>query len=153
MGGPLISIDQHEAVSVVRMEHGKVNVLDLELLHALTDAFERLTDAGAVVLTGAGRAFSAGVDLRRILDEGREYTAAFLPALSAIFRMIFEHLRPVVAAVNAHAIAGGYVLVAACDWRLMSAGSIGLTELLVRCRSRLRRWRRCASRPGPLRPA
>ncbi|MGI8723130.1 MAG: enoyl-CoA hydratase-related protein, partial [Geodermatophilaceae bacterium] len=43
----------------------------------------------------------------------------------------FTHPRPVVAAVNGHAIAGGCVLAAAADVRLMSDGSIGLTELNV----------------------
>src|SRR5262245_14622366 len=113
------------------MRHGKVNALDLELLLALRDTFAGLRDARAVVLTGAGRSFSAGVDLRRLLDGGATYTAEFLPALQSACRALFEHPRPVVAAVNGHAIAGGCVLVAACDRRIMAAGTIGVTELAV----------------------
>jgi enoyl-CoA hydratase len=127
----VIDVVEHGRVRVVRMRHGKVNALDLELLLALRDTFTELRDAAAVVLTGEGTCFSAGVDLRRLLDSGTEYTAEFLPALSAACRAVFTHPRPVVAAVNGHAIAGGCILVAACDRRLMSAGTIGVSELAV----------------------
>jgi enoyl-CoA hydratase len=127
----VIDIDTHGDVRVVRMRHGKVNVLDLEMLLALRDTFAGLRDAPAVVLTGAGGSFSAGVDLRRLLDGGPAYTAEFLPALEAACRGLFEHPRPVVAAVNGHAIAGGCILAAACDRRLMSGGTIGVSELAV----------------------
>ncbi len=127
----MIEVEEHGTVHLVRLRHGKVNAMDLELLRAVRDTFAELAGAGAVVLTGDGRAFSAGVDLRRLLHEGAGYTAEFLPALSAAVRAVFEHPRPVVAAVNGHAIAGGCVLVAACDRRLMSAGTIGVSELAV----------------------
>ncbi len=127
----MIGVEERGAVAVVRLDHGKVNVLDLELLVALTDTMRGLADGPAVVLTGTGSAFSAGVDLRRIVAEGPRYVRDFLPALSAAFLAVFDHPRPVVAAVNGHAIAGGCIIAAACDVRLMSAGTIGLTELLV----------------------
>jgi enoyl-CoA hydratase len=127
----VITVEERGAVRVVRMENGKVNVLDLPLLRELTEILEALATADAVVLTGAGRAFSAGVDLRRILDGGPDYVAEFLPALTGAFRAVFDHPRPMVAAVNGHAIAGGCILAAGCDRRLMSAGTIGVTELLV----------------------
>jgi enoyl-CoA hydratase len=127
----VIDVDKHGDVRVVRMRHGKVNVLDLEMLLALRDTFAGLRDAPAVVLTGAGGSFSAGVDLRRLIDGGPGYAAEFLPALEAACRGVFEHPRPVVAAVNGHAIAGGCILAAACDRRVMSGGTIGVSELAV----------------------
>jgi enoyl-CoA hydratase len=127
----VIDVDRHGDVHVVRMRHGKVNALDLELLLALRDTFAGLREARAVVLTGEGRSFSAGVDLRRLLDGGPAYTAEFLPALNGACRALFEHPRPVVAAVNGHAIAGGCILVAACDRRVMAGGTIGVSELAV----------------------
>jgi enoyl-CoA hydratase len=122
-------------IALVRLAHGKVNALDLELLLAITATFREL-DAGehrAVVLTGAGRAFSAGVDLWRIVDGGEDYVRAFLPALNECFETVFGTGLPVVAAVNGHAIAGGCILAACCDRRLMAEGGgrIGVTELLV----------------------
>jgi enoyl-CoA hydratase len=119
-----------DGVTVVRMRHGKVNALDLELLLALRETFDGLRDS-AVVLTGDGRVFSAGVDLRRLLDGGADYARKFLPALQGACRAVFTHPRPVVAAVNGHAIAGGCVLVCACDRRYMGSGTIGVSELLV----------------------
>ena len=125
----MLIIDDRDDVAVLRIEHGRVGALDLELLDALTEAVT--TTDRALVITGSGSSFSAGVDLRRILDGGRPYTEEFLAALSRTFRAVFDHPRPTVAAVNGHAIAGGCVLALACDLRLMSGGRIGLTELTV----------------------
>src|SRR3954464_7399131 len=127
----MINVEKHDDVAVVRLEHGKVNALDIELLRAIRETMQGLTSAGAVVMTGNGRAFSAGVDLRRIAEGGPSYAEEFLPALSDAFLSVFDCPRPVVAAINGHAIAGGCVIAAAADLRLMSGGSIGLTELLV----------------------
>ena len=125
----MLAIDRRDAVTVVRLEHGPVNALDLELLQALTAAVEDST--GPLVLTGAGRSFSAGVDLRRIVEGDDQYTTAFLAALSGMFLAVFDHPAPTVAAVNGHAIAGGCVLALGCDLRLMAAGRIGLPEIAV----------------------
>lgn len=127
----VIKVEQHGAVAVVRFEHGKVNALDLELLQAITASMRDLESAGAIVVTGTGRAFSAGVDLHRIADGGVAYAEEFLPALSEAFLAIFDCPRPVVAAINGHALAGGCIIAAASDLRFMSAGIIGLTELAV----------------------
>ena len=116
-------------VAVLRIEHGRVGALDVELLNALTEAVA--ASDRALVITGSGSCFCAGVDLRRILDGGRPHTEELLAALSQTFRVVFDHPRPTVAAVNGHAIAGGCVLALACDLRLMSGGRIGLTELAV----------------------
>ena len=127
----MIQVEKDGDVAIARFEHGKVNALDLELLRAISDTMRDLSSAGAIVLTGTGRAFSAGVDLRRIADGGIPYAEEFLPALSEAFLAVFDCPRPVVAAINGHALAGGCVIAAAADVRLMSGGTIGLTELLV----------------------
>src|SRR5213079_1582535 len=57
--------------------------------------------------------------------------ARFWPALRDLLETIFVFPRPVVAAANGHAIAGGCLIVASCDYRLMSGGKIGVPELLV----------------------
>ena len=127
----MLDVEQRSGVTVVSLRHGKVNALDLELLRALTAAMRDLDGNGAVVITGAGSAFSAGVDLNRIVAGGKPYVQEFLPALSEAFLAVFDHPGPVVAAVNGHAIAGGCVIAAACDLRMMSLGKIGLAELSV----------------------
>jgi len=124
-----------DGVAVVRLARGKVNALDLDLLRAITETFGELDRSAhtAVVLTGAGRAFSAGVDLWRIVDGGPDYVRAFLAALNDAFLAVFGVGKPVVAAVNGHAIAGGAVLACACDRRMMddAGGQFGVTELRV----------------------
>ncbi|WP_308282753.1 enoyl-CoA hydratase/isomerase family protein [Pseudonocardia nigra] len=122
-------------VAVLRLAHGKVSAMDMELCEAIAERFRALaTDpARAVVLTGTDHTFSAGVDLRRYLDEGEPYVRRFLPALADAFRAAFELSKPVVAAVNGHAIAGGCVLAACADVTLMADGDgrIGVPEIKV----------------------
>ena len=121
-------------VTVVQFDHGSVSALDLEFLLALRAELAELADNGtALVLTGTGPAFSAGVDLFRILDGGADYVDQFIPALSGAFEDVFAYRRPVVAAVNGHAIAGGCVIAACADHRIMAdgRGRIGVPELLV----------------------
>jgi len=127
----MLDLEERGEVAIMRLQHGKVNALDLELLQAITEAMGAVDQARAVVITGSGSVFSAGVDLQRIVAGGPSYVREFLPALSGSFMAIFDHPGPVVAAVNGHAIAGGCVIAAACDVRLMSQGTIGLAELSV----------------------
>jgi enoyl-CoA hydratase len=125
---------QHEGILTLRLAHGKANALDLELLDALLRELDQVADdTRALILTGTGSIFSAGVDLLRLTREGVDYAREFLPLLSRFVRELFTFPRPVVAAANGHAIAGGCVTVLASDARLMAEGSvrIGLPELLV----------------------
>ncbi len=130
----MIDIRDAGPVRVVTLSSGKVNALDVELLTELRNALyaaER-SEVGALVVTGAGRVFSAGVDLRRVLDGGRAYTDRLVPALSAAFTALFAFPGPTVAAINGAAVAGGCVLACACDRRLiLSEAPIGASELRV----------------------
>jgi enoyl-CoA hydratase len=130
----MIARSQHEAILTLRLAHGKASALDVELLDALQRELDSVADdVRAVILTGTGSIFSAGVDLVRLTREGADYVRRFLPLLSRVLRNLFAFPRPVVAAVNGHAIAGGCVIALACDARLMAdgAGKIGIPELMV----------------------
>lgn len=129
----MIHHDTRDGISVLRMEHGKANAFDVEFVDDLRRAFAAVKDARAVVLTGTGSIFSAGVDLFRVLDGGADYVKRFLPGFSEVLHEVFAFERPVVAAMNGHAIAGGCILACACDHRIMAAGSgrIGVPELMV----------------------
>jgi enoyl-CoA hydratase len=122
-------------VAVIRMAHGKVSALDIEFCDALVNEFNSVaaSSSTALVLTGTGASFSAGVDLFRVLNGGADYLARFMPALSSLFRTLLTFPKPAVAAVNGHAMAGGCILAAACDHRIMAAGTgrIGVPELAV----------------------
>jgi len=124
------------SIVVLSLAHGPVNVMDTALLRHITETFTALV-AEQAGRGGAHRrragAFSAGVDLRSLLDGGADYLAEFLPALSEALHTVFTFGRPVVAAVNGHAIAGGCVLAGCADLRLMAAGNgrIGVREFKV----------------------
>jgi enoyl-CoA hydratase len=131
----VIEIASQGHVAVVTISHGKANAMDLELCEGIARRFAELatSPARAIVLTGQGRMFSAGVDLLRALDSGPHYFEKFLPWLRQALEAVFFCPKPVVAAINGHAIAGGCVLACAADRRLMArdGGRIGITELLV----------------------
>jgi enoyl-CoA hydratase len=131
----LIEREVRGNVVVLRMKHGKVNAMDLELCEALSHALDavRQTQARAVVLTGSGVAFSAGVDLKRFVAAGAAYVEKFHPALCSVLEKVFLFPRPVVAAVNGHALAGGCLLACACDFRYLASGPhrMGAPEMRV----------------------
>jgi enoyl-CoA hydratase len=129
----MIERSELDGVLTLRLAHGKASALDVELLEALLGELEGAKDAREVVLTGTGSIFSAGVDLFRITGEGAPYVRRFLPLLSRFIRTLFAYPKPVVAAVNGHAIAGGCIMALASDVKLMAdgKGTIGVPELLV----------------------
>jgi enoyl-CoA hydratase len=130
----VIEIRAVGAVRVLTLSSGRVNALDVELLEELTRAIGDLARSGpdALVVTGAGRVFSAGVDLSRVVEGGAGYTDRLIPALSGAFEALFCYPAPTVAAINGAAIAGGCVLACACDRRLISPeAQIGASEVRV----------------------
>ncbi len=134
-GPNMFSIDTATPTAVLRLEHGKVNAMDLPLCEALTQQLALLAThpCRAVVITGTGNSFSAGVDLVQLTQGGSEYVSRFLPAMNAFFYALLTFPKPVVAAVNGHALAGGCIMAACCDHVVMAEGTgrVGVTELAV----------------------
>jgi enoyl-CoA hydratase len=132
----MIDVERRGKAAILRMAHGKANALDTEFCKAVVATFEEMRDAStaAIIVTGQGQIFSAGVDLLRVLDGGSAYLENFLPALTNLFETVFFFPKPVVAAINGHAIAGGCVLACAADYRIMATTPeirIGIPELRV----------------------
>ena len=132
----MIERTDNDGVVTLRLAHGKASALDLELADGLARVFAEaaLDDAvRAVVLTGTGSIFSAGVDLFRLTNAGDEYVSRFVPSLSRLMLDLFSFPKPLVVAANGHAIAGGCIFALTGDYRLMAAGNgrIGMPELLV----------------------
>ncbi len=129
----MIEVTENAGIAMLTMRHGKANALDIEFCEALAARFAALarTASKAVVLTGQGTMFCAGVDLKRVSAAGADYIRAFLPSLHRLYDTVFHFPKPVVAAINGHAIAGGAVLACCADRRIMAGGRIGITELLV----------------------
>jgi enoyl-CoA hydratase len=123
-------------VTVVTLNRPPANALNGAFFAELTALLERLAaadDVRAVVLTGAGRFFSAGLDLYEVFGYPPDGFADFTARFDAGFAAAFAFPKPLVAAVNGHAVAGGAVLAATADVRLMSEGEgrVGFTEILV----------------------
>lgn len=131
----MIELEERGGVTILRMVAGKGNALNLEFTHALDEALQQLEHgpAKAVVLTGHGGVFSAGVDLPALVSGGPTYVRRFVPVMVAGFERLATFSKPLVAAVNGHAIAGGAIILLACDQRIAAngRGRIGLSEIRV----------------------
>jgi enoyl-CoA hydratase len=131
----MIGVTRHGNIALLTLANGKANALDIEFCRALAGQFNTLKKSSidAVVVTAEGPIFSAGVDLLRAGKDGVKYLRQFLPVLNKMFDVVFNFPKPVVAAINGHAVAGGCVLACCADYRLMARGNgkIGVTELLV----------------------
>lgn len=125
---------QHaDGVATVSMSRDKVNALDAELVAELRSTFHELAerdDTVGVVLTGTGPFFSFGLDVPSLFDLSPERFAEFLRGFTGLYTEMFAFGKPLVAALNGHAVAGACMLALACDLRLMAdgRGRVGLNE-------------------------
>lgn len=127
--------DRDGGVRVLTLDRPPANAIDETLLADLVAALDAARDADAVravVLTGAGRFFSGGRDLGAgaLEREG-------VRRLNRLYREAHDKLlslpKPTVAMMNGHAVAGGLILVLACDYRLGVEGDykVGINEVAI----------------------
>jgi len=112
-----------DGIAVVTLARPPMNAMDAGLLEELAALFEDLEadgDVRAAVITGEGRAFSAGLDLKTVPDLDLAGRRRLVDALNASFGTLYGWPKPLVAAVNGHAIAGGLVLALCADWRVVA---------------------------------
>ena len=112
-GLALVTIDRPDAL----------NALNDEVLAGLEGAFHALgvnRSIRAVILTGAGRAFAAGADVKAMAGFGPLEARAFAQRGQRVFNLIEDFPHPVIAAVNGYALGGGCELAMACDIRIAS---------------------------------
>ena len=129
-----VHLETRDGLASVRLERGKVNALNEQVVDELSRCFRDLeTDPAVrgVLLTGTGKFFSFGFDIPQFLGMPKEEFAQYLRKFTALYRELFFHPRPVVAALNGHAVAGGCMLATACDARVMvkENAKIGLNEI------------------------
>ena len=126
-GGALRLDFPRDAVARLTMSNPeKRNPLSHPVLDAIAETLPQLDhgiDVRCVVLTGEGKAFSAGYDIGGIPDDSFETDAEALVAhpFTAAMEAISAHPYPVVAAINGHCLGGGLELAVRCDLRICAA--------------------------------
>lgn len=132
MGRPY-EVAWRDRIAEIRLVCGKANALNPRSLAAIAESLDEAAhgEARGVILTGYDRFFSAGLDLVTLYDLSRLQMDAFVRDFDRVTLQLFAFPRPVVAAVNGHAVAGGCILALACDARLVAAtaGWMGLNEI------------------------
>ncbi len=130
----LVYREENERITTIRLNRPPVNALDIALVSALERELQlsNRSDTGAILLTGSGTCFSAGLDLKKLPSYGANERTELVNLLNQLMLTLYSLPRPVVAAVNGHAIAGGFILMAACDYRILcEEATVGVTEVKV----------------------
>lgn len=129
-----VNVTSTEGLAILRLGRGKVNALNEPFVDELTSAVGELGEdpaVRAVVITGEGKFFSFGFDIPELYDYSKEDFTRYLEKFTGLYTLLYELPKPVVAALNGHAVAGGCMLALACDRRLMvpDHAKISLNEI------------------------
>lgn len=134
---PFISTEIRDHIAVVTMNNPPVNAVNAEFMREMIGAFDRFNDLDevrVVVLTGAGKAFCAGADIKaragKVFEPGERWEHNRLAR--ELGYSIMECKKPVIAAVNGAALGAGMGIAASCDILLCADTAVfGLPEVDV----------------------
>ncbi len=128
-------MERQGPLALLTMDNPPVNSLDTKAVRALDRAFARLAgeeNLRAVILTGLGKAFAAGADIKGFISLGRKAAEELALSVTAMHRKIEDLSCPVIAALNGYALGGGCELAMACDIRVASAkAKLGQPEVAL----------------------
>lgn len=122
--------------AIVQLDRGSSNSLNLEMFKEISQVFKELEqddEVHGVVLTGKGNFFSAGLDVIELYNYDKQKIESLFESLFEAMKTLLSFPKPLVAAVNGHAPAGGCILAICADYRIMAEGKfrIGLNEVPV----------------------
>lgn len=129
-----ITIHYQNAIVTLTINRGKVNALNEQVVEELHNTLIRLeedTETKALIITGNGKFFSFGFDIPHFLSYTKQMFSEYLVKFTNLYTYLFLFPKPVIAAINGHAIAGGCMIATACDKRIMVSGKakISLNEI------------------------
>jgi enoyl-CoA hydratase/carnithine racemase len=124
---------EHGSIRELKLARPPVNALNLELLRALTAAVGAAKQESALIITGQPGLFTAGLDIRALLQLDREAVLQVFTELWRVQRAIACCPVPVIFGLTGHSPAGGTVLAIHGDYRVMASGEfrLGLNEVQV----------------------
>ena len=130
-----VRVDRRGGVVRCTLDRPPLNLFEPGLIAALRSTFQTLAADASVrvaVLTGAGRAFTAGMDVHVLRDLEPASATALITSLHDAIDAVHRAPFPVLAAVNGAALGAGFELALACDLRIAASGAIfGLPEVRV----------------------
>jgi len=121
-------------IARVTLTNGKVNAINSEAVSELRGHFaslEKDESVRSVILTGEGKFFSFGFHVPELYDYSPEEFTRFLQSFCQMYKEIFLFPKPLIASINGHAVAGGYILALMADYRIMADNNakIALNEV------------------------
>jgi enoyl-CoA hydratase/carnithine racemase len=135
MADGVVHVTRDGGVARVTLDRAPLNLFEPGLIAGVRDAFRRLAADGevrVVVLTGAGRAFTAGMDVNVLRGLDVASAKTLISALQAAIGAVHEAPVPVIARINGAALGAGFELAIACDIRIAVTGvPLGLPEVQV----------------------
>lgn len=133
-----LELKEKKGVGIIRINRPPANAINCEMVDELFDMIDRIVskdDIKAIIITGEAGFFVGGADIKMMQEHMGHNLPSFIEAytvhLQRAFNKIEEIPKPVIAAINGHAMGGGCELTLACDFRFMAKGKakIGLPEV------------------------
>jgi enoyl-CoA hydratase len=119
MNAPVTTTTKHHVTTVTLNRPDNLNALSYEMRSAIYETFTGLAtddETRVIILTGAGRAFTAGLDLKELGKDGLNANAAERAASNQNLQTAIETVgKPIIGAINGYAITGGFEIALMCD--------------------------------------
>ena len=128
----MLHTELHNDIKTIRIEYGKANAIDDLLLDNLSTETKDLSAKG-LIITGSGDFFSAGLNLPVLVDYNRQQMYNLMYKFHHFQLNLLQTPYPVVAAINGHCIAGGFIIAMNCDYRIARTGpfKLGMNEMIL----------------------